>query len=169
MIKFKPIVFNDGDFRSVKYTDTVNTTVLEGTFCVLATTGADLNTVTAKRFSGFLPLATATIPTGSAFEAFVKGRVFPIMHETIDPENIGATINQNDFVVSFNMVSGNEFEIHETVTESGFASTWTAIGGFGAVGSTGKLTPVGAKNATGLVVVQCLGTFNAQWIRLRVI
>ena len=165
MIKFKPIVFNDGDFRSVKYTDRTNTAVLEGTFCILATVGADLNTVSCERFTGTQPLAVATVFTG----AQAKGRVFPIFHENLDPENIGATINQGDFVISFNMVAGNEFELHESSTYSGNADAWDNVGQYAAVGSTGKLVPVGDTGATGLVVAQCLGTFNAQWIRFRVL
>jgi hypothetical protein len=166
MIKFKPIVYNDGDFRSVKYTDSASTSVLEGTFCILATTGADLNTVAAKKFTGSGLLSTATVTHGGDFKT---GRVFPIFHENLDPENVGATISENDFVVSFNMTPGNEFELHETVCVSGYASSWANIGDYAAVASTGLLTQAGGTRATGLVVAQVIGTFNAQWIRFRAI
>lgn len=166
MLKFRPIVYGDTDLRAFKYTGTSD--VAEGQFVTMAAS-TTLHIMTATPFTGTVNVL-ATLPTGSAGGSILNTKAyFPIYRENPDPDTVSATISQNNFVVGFNMKSGNEFEVHKTVTESGFASTFTTVGGKVCLGSTGKLTYAAAKNSTGLVVGICLGTFNAAWIRVRAI
>jgi len=167
MLKFQPIVYNDSDLRAFKYVGT--SSCLEGQF-VKATSGTSQHIMTATLYNGTKgSIATVPLAVGSGTVAIFKDQIFPIFRENPDPETVAATIAKNDYVVGFRMTPGNEFQVHKSVTESGYASTFTAVGGNVCLGSTGKLTYTGAKNSTGYVVGICLGTFNAAWVRVRVI
>lgn len=161
-VKFKPIVFNEGDFRAFKYKGQVTSAAIqEGQLCVLATS-ANLNIVGCDVHNGIVSTQTDLLGTIQA-----PGQYFAVFREDPDVESVDATINIGEFVIGFPLKTGNEFEIHESVTESGFASSWSAIGQAAVLGSTGKFTPFGGSNAQDVILAECLGTFNAQWIRLR--
>jgi hypothetical protein len=162
MVKFKPIAYNEGsDFGSYKFVGA--SAVLEGRICAVAS--SDLNTQYITAFSGTLPIVGTNVQTATILQRVKDvGRYFPIYHEDPDIENVGATISTNDFVVGF---FGQEWEVHESCTESGYASTWTSIGQRVAIGSNGKFTPQGAKNATAYLIAECTGTFGAAWIRMK--
>jgi len=167
MLKFRPIVYADADLRAFKY---IGAATQEGRLCSLSAGSTNLSIIAATPFSGTAP---ATLFPGTAGNAgatlFDSKAYFPIYRENPDPENVTPTINQNDFVVGFAMKSGNAFEVHKTMTESGFASTFAAVGGLVCLGSTGKIAYRATKNATALVIGRCLGTFNATWIRVEAI
>lgn len=157
MLKFKPISYGEDDFVGYKFSSGAGSAVIEGHFCYVAS--SDLNTQNATPYSGVFANATvmfATLQIGSKY--------FPIYKEDPDIENVGATISAGDFVVGF---FGKEFEIHESATESGYASQWTAIGQKACVGSTGKLARYGGTNSTAIVIGECVGTFGAEWIRIK--
>lgn len=162
MIKFRPIVYAITDLRAFQYSGT--SAIEEGTFCsALAST--DLNTFVVGAFSGTTP-ATLPSATASATLHDVKA-YFPVYREEPDIENVSATINNGIDVIGFGMKSGNEFEVDQSVTESGFATTFAQLDKV-ALGSNGFITPAAKKNATTLIVGICTGTFNGK-IRVRVI
>ena len=168
MLTFRPIVYADADLRAFKYTGSATK---EGQFVKLDTTNTALNVVAVTAFTGTVNVL-ATLPitvTGATINLYDTKAYFPVYRENPDIESVSATISQNDFVVGFAMKTGNEFEIHKSVTETGFATTWTSIGQKACLGSTGKLTPAGGSNTTGLVIGYCLGTFGSKYIRVRAI
>ena len=164
MIKFRPIVYAITDLRAFQYSGA--SAIEEGKFCsALAST--DLNTFIVGAFSGVSP---ATIPIASGGGTTTLHDVkayFPVYREEPDIENVSATINNGIDVIGFGMKSGNEFEVDQSVTESGFATTFAQLDKV-ALGSNGFITPAAKKNATTLIVGICTGTFNGK-IRVRVI
>lgn len=167
MLKFKPITYADTDLRA--FTLSHSAAILEGTFCsVLAST--NLNQFFCGPFSGTSP---ATLSLGSAVAlasiqvVFDTKKYFPVFREEPDIENVSATIQSGIDVVGFSMKPGNEFEVHVTVTESGFATSFGKLDKV-ALGSTGKLAARGGKFDTALIVGLCTGTTNG-WVRVRVI
>lgn len=161
MIKFRPIVYAITDLRAFKYSGT--SAIEEGTFCsALAST--DLNTFIVGAFSGTVP---ATLSGHAGATLFDVKAYFPVYREEPDIENVSATINNGIDVIGFGMKSGNEFEVDQSVTESGFATTFAQLDKV-ALGSNGFITPAAKKNATTLIVGICTGTFNGK-IRVRVI
>lgn len=163
-IKFKPTVFNESDLRAYKFVG--SSAVAEGQFVSVAST--DLNTLNVTAFSGTSPARGTQVNTSIFPTTFNTGQYFVIYREDPDIENVSATINQNDFVIGFQMKSGNEFELDVASTERVNATAWDVMA-LAAIGSNGLLTPAGATFATGLVVAECLGTFNSKWARFRVL
>lgn len=165
MLKFRPITYADTDLRSFTVKGGTSDTV-EGIFCsVHASTS--LNEFVCGLYSGVSP---ATVPlTGltSTLQMYDTKKYFPVYHEKPDIENVSPTIQAGDQVVGFAMKSGNEFEVHKSVTEVGTAGTFTN-GGRVALGSNGKITALGDANSTSLVIGICTGTFNG-WVRIRAI
>lgn len=160
MLLFRPISFNEGDFRTVKYIGT--SAVREGRLCFIKK--ASQADVQATLYTGTKGIGATTNLTLSNTLAFAK-TVFPIYRENPDTEAIGtATINRNDYCIAF---YGQEWEVHKSQTESGYATTWTAIGQLVAVGSTGKFAKQSGKNDTSMIIAECIGTFNGTWIRMR--
>lgn len=161
MLKFRPIVFADEDFRAFKY---VGAACAEGQFCSLSAGSTTLNVVAATPYSGVAP---GTLPNVGGTVYNTKA-YFPIFRENPDPETVSATINQNDYVVGFTMRPGNEFEVHYSQIESGTLADFTAVGQYVCLGSNGKVTPNGGTNATSLVLGVCMGTFGAKYVRVKV-
>jgi len=170
VLKFRPITYADTDLRSFTLKGGSSDTV-EGIFCsVHAST--NLNEFICGVHSGASPatlplnIVSGTISAGGILVYDVK-KYFPIFYEDPDIENVTPTIAAGNQVVGFAMKSGNEFEVHSSVTERGSAATFTN-GGRVALGSTGKITALGDTNSTSLVVGVCTGTFNG-WVRVRAI
>lgn len=162
MLKFRPISYNEGDFRSYKYS-TAAADVTEGQLCYLA--ASDLNTSIATPHSGTFSVAGTNIAAASILEnAKTQNKFFPIYKEDPDTESISATLSGGDYVIGF---YGDEWEVHKSCTESAFASSYTTVGGLIAVGSTGKYAAASGKNATDYIIAECIGTFNSTWIRMR--
>lgn len=167
MKTFRPVVFADTDLRAFKY---ISAAAREGVFCSISAGSSTQHIVAATLFNGTVPATFNAGATGGVVSTiFDRRRYFPIYQEDPDTDTVQATIDQNDFCIGFALRPGNEFQVHKTVTESGFASTFTTIGGYCTLGSTGKLTYTGAVKDTGLIIGQCLGTIGAAWIRVRVI
>ncbi len=167
MLMFRPITYNEGDFRAFKYVGTSATR--EGRLCYIAASST-LNTITCTPFTGTLKTLKA-IAGGTIYGAAhpnVK-RFFPIFRENPDPETVAATINHDDFVIGFNLASGNEFEVYESALESTTITTGYTIGNAICIGSTGKLTSRGGTNDTKTMIGICLGTFGGKYVRIRVI
>jgi len=161
MLKFRPITYADTDLRAFHFSGASG--VQEGQFCqVLAST--DLNTFICGAFSGTAPPTIMGGPTATIFD---PKRYFPIYLENPDVEDVSATINNGVSVVGFAMKSGNEFEIHKSQTETGFATSFSDLGQV-CLGSNGKLTHYIGTNSTSLVLGVCLGTYNG-WVRIRAI
>lgn len=165
MLKFRPISYNEGDFRTVKYIGT--SSAQEGYICYAKT--ADQAYIGASLYTGnVLPSRTTLAGTNLAAASILdlsydRNKYFPIYREDPDPENAGATIARNEFCIAF---FGQEWEVHESCTESGYASTFISIGKHVCIGSNGKFTAEGKKNATPYVIAECIGTFG-NWIRMR--
>lgn len=164
MLKFRPISYSDDDLRAYKYIGTSD--VAEGVFCY--TKGSTLNQ--AKCTLWYDAKSTATV--GNSPTALMRNldinqsRCFPIYKSDPDPEDTTPTISHGDWVVGFQLKTGNEFEVYYDNTYTGFASTFTAIGSIVCVGSTGKLIPFGRAGYTYKLVGECIGTFNG-WVRVR--
>ncbi len=160
-LKFRPITYNEGDFRAYKYVR--STAIKEGQICSVAST--DQHTMYVAPFSGTGP-ATFPVSGSATLVTYDKNRYFPVYREDPDIENVLSTIAQNDFVIGFR---GFEWEVDVSETESAFATSWSSIGEKVALGSNGKFTPAGGLNATGLIMAICLGSFNSKWIRMQAI
>jgi hypothetical protein len=166
MLKFRPEAYSDSDLRAFIYTGT--SSVLEGAVVYQAASS------TAHKHTCTLFSALATLPPavqGSANASLAlpdKGKYFLMYKEDPDIENIGATIDQNDHVIGFALKAGNEFMIHKSATYGATLKTYTSIGMTVAVSTTGKLCARGVSHATRLFVGECIGTFNSEWLRVRV-
>jgi hypothetical protein len=170
VLKFRPITYADTDLRSFTVKGGTSDTV-EGIFCYVHAS-TSLNEFVCGVYSGVSPatmpinIVTSTISAGGILMYDVK-KYFPIYHEDPDIENVTPTISAGDQVVGFAMKSGNEFEVHKSVTETTYATSFS-MGGRVALGSNGKIAPLSGTNATGLTVGVCTGTFNG-WVRVRAI
>ena len=162
MIKFRPIAYSDDDIRAFKYTGT--NSIREGSVCVPAVSSS-LNVATCTPFT-----AQATLPgVGAGTVAIPNTKIaFLVYREDPDIENVGATIAQNEFVLSFPIKTGNEFEVHETCLQASSVASF-AQGSYVAIATSGKLTVQGGTSSTDLIVGVCIGTFNSLWLRVRMI
>lgn len=159
-LKFRPITYNEGDFRAYKYIR--STALAEGQLCFVAS--VDQHTMYVAPYDGVSP---ATFSSSGGASLYQTDKYFPIYREDPDIENVSATISQNDFVIGF---TGYEWEVDVASCEDTIvAADFTTIGQSIALGSNGKFTPAGDTNATGLIVAICLGTFNSKWIRMQAI
>jgi hypothetical protein len=169
MLTFRPISYADADLRSFKY---IGSATREGRFCRISAGSSSLNVVAATPWYGkasAVPTLQLNKTAGTVIPAV--GEFFPIFIEDPDPESVACTINQNDYCIGMALKSGNEFEVHYSMTEKAF-STFPKFtkGGLVCIGSTGKLTAArGGYNDTSLVFGQCLGTFNGKYVRVRVL
>jgi hypothetical protein len=168
MLMFRPITYNENDFRAYKYTGSATR---EGRLCYVAAS-SKLNYVTCTPFTGtlkaFKALAGATLWGTHGPQLNIK-MLFPIFRENPDPETVAATIAHDDYVIGFNMASGNEFEVYETALESTTLTSFT-IGGAVVLGSTGKFAYRGGTSDGGkLMLGICLGTFGGKYVRIRAI
>ena len=166
MLTFRPISYHDADLRAFKYSSAASSK-REGTICKIASTSS-LNIVMATPWSG----KTTALPTihVSGGTLYMKDVFFPIFKEDPDPESVSATIDAGDYCIGMALIPGNEFEIHYSVTEKGYATfPKFTKGGKVCLGSNGKFTTLGGTNDTALVVGVCLGTFNGKYARIRVI
>ncbi|MCK9369430.1 hypothetical protein M0R04_05790 [Candidatus Dojkabacteria bacterium] len=159
MKTFRPIVYNEGDLRSYKYVS--GTSVREGHLCAIAS--SDLNTFYAKIT---YPAATAAAAVNGTLNTVAN--FFPIYMEDPDLENVGATIDQNDYVIGFNLTSGNVFEVHKSLTEEASVAGYTFGKGV-CIGLNGKYSYLSnGTYASSLLVGKCIGTYNG-WMKVRVL
>lgn len=163
MLKFKPITYNEGDRRAFKYVGASD--IHEGYVCAVGTGGSFeyQHVRVANTEASFAAAGTTTLEAG-----LLKGKFFPVWKEDPDIENVSATISQNDFVIGFPMIAGNEFEIHKTCLEGAYASIFTAYGQTVALGTNGKFTLYGGTNSTNIPLAQVTGT-QVNWVRCRVL
>jgi hypothetical protein len=164
MLKFRPEAYSDSDLRAFIYTGT--SSVLEGAVVYQAASS------TAHKHTCTLFAAAATLSPVSQVGATIgladRGRYFMIYKEDPDIENIGATIDQHDHVIGFSLKQGNEFMIHKSATYGATLKTYTSIGMTVAVSTTGRVCARGVSHATNLFIGECIGTFNSEWLRVRV-
>lgn len=166
MLKFRPEAYSDSDLRAFIYTGT--SSVLEGAVVYQAPSStAHKHTCTLFSALATLPLAVKE-SANATFALADKGKYFLIYKEDPDTENIGATIDQNDHVIGFSLKVDNEFMIHKSATYGATLKTFTSIGKTVAVSTTGKLCAAGVSHATKLFIGECIGTFNSEWLRVRV-
>lgn len=164
MVKFRPIAYALDDLLAYRFSGSSNT---EGIFCkVVASTS--LNTAVVSPHSGTIN-AVATLPLRSSSTVFALDvkKYFPVYREDPDIENVGPTISNNDFVIGFQMKSGNEFEVHESMTQSAAAASFSDMGKV-CLGSNGKMIQAGGTGSTTAVIGLCIGTFNG-WVRVKAI
>ena len=165
MLTFKPIAYDPADYVSFKYIG--SSSIREGQICYLVK--SDANSSHCTQFVGVSP---ATIPlsidsVGTPISSYDSGKYFPVFREDPDIDTTVATIAKNEYVISFPLRPGTEFDIHASITESGFASTWTSVGQRACLGSNGKWTPALGINSTEVTLGECVGTFNATCVRQR--
>jgi len=165
MIKFKPIAYNDGDFRAFRMSSAASDAT-EGAFCVLAAS-TTRNKMVATLFSG---IATIALNDGGAATVALadSGDVFVVWRENVDIENISATIEADDEIIGMPLVRGNEFEVHNTALYNSALTLFTAVGQNVFLNTNGKMCHATATNATKLLVGECVGTFNSVWLRVRI-
>jgi len=166
MLTFRPIAYNPANYTAFKYVGTSSCT--EGQICYLSASALGYNSCTL--FNGVSP---ATIPLGvvttaTGLHVYDKSKYFVIFREDPDLDSTAGTIAKNEWCTAFPLIPGAEFEVHKNVIERGVATVWSSIGQNACLGSNGKWTPINKDNATGLVLAECIGTFNSTWIRLRV-
>lgn len=173
MVTFRPIVIPDSDRRAFKYTGT--SSVREGAFCKIAssTTRHTMTCTLAKGNAPTLHLAgnTGTFTTHAAGGTLFipnQGLVFPIWREDPDIENVGATIDKNDYVIGARLNAGMEFEVHKSALHRTTLGSYL-IGRQIVLGTSGKLAQRGMHYDTALVVGICTGTFGGKWLRVSTI
>jgi len=174
MLTFRPITYSDSDLRAFKYTGT--TSIREGAFCKLPAS-VTRHTITCTLASGNAPTLHLVSVTGTVSEHTStstvympnNGLVFPIFRDDPDIENVGATIDQNDYVIGMLLRPGSEFEVHQSALHRTTLASFAAVGNQVVLGTSGKLFVRGGTNTTGLIVGICTGTFAAKWLRVRAI
>lgn len=161
MLKFRPISYNEGDFLSFKYIGT--NSIAEGQLCYIVKGSNSIAGPSCTLWKGtYNPTGGASLNDITDIVA-TQRRFFPIYKESPDVEDVNATIAKNTYVVGF---FGKEWEVHKSVTESGYATSW-AFGKRACLGSNGKWSVQGGKNDTSIVLAVCIGTYNSTWIRMR--
>ena len=164
MLTFRPIAYNPANYTAYKYVGT--NSIAEGQICYLSASALSYNSCTL--YNGASP---ATIPLTSASGAtamYDRGKYFVVFREDPDLDSTAGTIAHNEWCTAFPLITGSEFEIHKTVTEKGTTPVWTSVGQSACLGTNGKWAVALGSSATGLVLAECIGTFNATWVRLRV-
>lgn len=174
MLTFRPITYNEDDMRAFKYKS--GTSVREGAFARIAasSTRSTVACTLAKETIATLPLNAG----GGSLCISVPGKYFPIYREDPDIENVGATIARNDYVIGMSLRPGTEFEIHRTALWKVHTTlgSFSAIGKFVALGTSGKLGPWQAHNMGKnvgdnkvAIVGVVTGTYASKWLRVRCI
>jgi len=162
MVKFRPTVYEEGDFRSYKYIGSADIT--EGTYCKVSSTISHSYQGVVKFTGNPVSVTGTNVTTGSVLKwAYDQTRYFPVKKSEPDPEDVTPTISQNDYVIGF---FGKEYEVHSDLSAC-LITTYT-VGGRVALASTGLITAAGATYDTGLQIGECVGTFNSTWIRVRI-
>lgn len=156
MVKFRPIAYNEGDFRAYKWVGTDGVT--EGIWAIVAS--ADQHTIYVKQWS-----AGFAITPGTMQNLMLKGRdyIFPVYREDPDIENVGATINTNDMVIGFH---GSEFEVHGTACHGTYTSAFYAVGTYVGLATSSQIQPAIQTNCSDVIIGQSLGVYNS-WVRIR--
>jgi hypothetical protein len=164
MLKFRPISYNEGDFRAFKFTSA--TSVLEGRLCHVSS--GSQSSVECKYFNKatFATFTQTTVVGMASLEYWIrKDSIFPIYVESADIESIAATINTNDYVIGF---FGNEFEVHADNLAAGSGITSWALGQKVGLSLKGMYCATSATSTyAGVVIGACIGTFNGTWLRVR--
>ena len=165
MKTFKPIVYNEGDFRSFKYIG--GTSIREGHFCVFAS--ADQYDMYANPYvAGTTPGSVSAIGTTQLINT---KKYFPVYREDADVEGVGATISTNQYCIAFAMKAGNMYEVHKSLAEEGALTNANYTqGAVLTVGANGKFTYKGcATYGTGYVIGQLVATLSNGWARVLVL
>ena len=166
MLKFRPITYSDSDLRSFKFIS--STAIIEGGLCIPATVADNQNIAACKTFTANYSGATNASVVEKMKQIAIQDQIFPVYLNDPDIENVGATINQNDYVVGFSIKSGNEWEVHSDSSQCAIGS-YTMLGNVVAA-STGKFVAEDAvDDKTAYILAQCIGTYNGVWIRMRAI
>ncbi len=164
MLTFRPISYNDSDFRAFKYTG--SSSIKEGTFCLLAASTSQW-IMTCTLFNS----AIATLPTsetGATVYLYASGLVFPVFREDPDPENVTPTIDTNDYVIGMQLHPGSEFQVHlSALHNSGSLDLFTAVNQKVCLATSGKLCVAGVASDSGIRVGVVVATLNGAWLRVR--
>jgi len=166
MLKFRPIVYSDDDLRAYKYTGP--TSIQEGYLCRpwAASSSVNVAACTLAKFAAFPTMPGSSQPATIDLKA--RTLVFPVYREEPDPENIGATITQNQYVIGMHLHVGSEFEVHKSVVTGATLKPFTA-GCYVTAGTSGKFEYYGGSYDSEAVLGVCMGTFNSTWLRVRCI
>ncbi len=163
MLTFRPISYNDSDLRAFKYTG--SSSIKEGTFCSPAASNSQW-IMACDLFS-----AAATLPTseiGATVYLYASGLVFPVFREDPDPENVSATINQNDYVIGMQLHPGSEFQVHlSALHNSGSLELFAEVKQKVCLATSGKLCVAGVASDSGIRVGVVVATLGGEWLRVR--